>query len=410
MIKHLYFSLCCLSLLTQNLDAQTIKRQVIGSLGTPHVNIPGTNFYTAITVAQPPNAGTVSNPANTLRQGFQQPPNLEGACPISIQYDINQISVPGCGTYYVFEYTGTVTTNTEISWNFGSEASPSLATGPVSPNVAFYEKGNTEIIITVSDGECSKTVTTMLNAQTAPFFVKNQTQNPYCYGQPGVINLTPSNGTPPYLVNWSNGAVTEDLLNAKPGTYTYRVVDQKGCVATESIELVGSNQPLLLRADVSSELCHETNDGSIEINILNGAAPIEYIWSDGATEASRSQLDSGYYGIKIRDAYGCVIDTSFRIATFCDQSEEEFIPDTFSPNGDAANELWEIPILNRFPNNTVDVYNRWGSIIWKSTGPFGGWDATNTGGEKLPLGAYYYVIQLNDSNKKVYKGSVTVIR
>jgi gliding motility-associated-like protein len=408
-MQKIVFFLLCSAFCTTYTTGQTLKRQVLGSMGTPHTLIPGTNFYTASTVAQPPNAGSVTNGTNCLRQGFQQPP-IGDACPINIQYDVSENTVPGCGTYYVFEYTGTITATTEISWSFGNDASPQSAVGLVSPNIAFYDKGNQEVLITVSDGTCMKTVTTMVNAQTAPYLVQVQSQNPYCYGSPGVINLIPTNGTPPYLVTWSNGAITEDLLNVKPGVYAYTVTDQRGCKANDAITLVGSDQPLVVKAQVLDELCHDNNDGSIDLTILNGALPITYVWSDGSSEPMRSDLDSGIYKVEIKDAFGCVIDTTFRIKTFCELEEEEFIPDTFSPNGDAANETWEIPILARFPEHTIEIYNRWGSIIWNNKGVYVPWDGVNNGGEKLPVGAYYYLIALNDAKNKVYKGSITIIR
>jgi gliding motility-associated-like protein len=394
---------------TVSTDAQMLKRQVIGSVGTQHTIVPGTSVYSAATVAQPPNAGTVTSGTNCLRQGFQQPP-ISDPCAINVQFEVNENSIPGCGTYYVFEYTGTITPTTQVSWNFGTAASPQTATGPVSPNVAFYEKGKQDVLITVSDGTCMKTVTTLLNAKTPPFLVQVQTQNPFCYGSPGVINLTPSNGTPPYLVTWSNGSVTEDLLNARPGSYAYTVTDQRGCKANDALSLVGSDQPLVVKSNVLDELCHEANDGSIELSILNGAQPITFQWGDGSTEPMRSSLDSGYYAVKITDAFGCVIDTIFKVKTFCELEEEEFIPDTFSPNGDAANETWDIPILERFPKHSVDIYNRWGSVIYSSKGNYTPWDGVNKAGEKLPIGAYYYIIALNDAQGKVYKGSVTIVR
>jgi gliding motility-associated-like protein len=409
-MKQVNMLLCLIVLHFGGIQAQTIKRQVIGSSGTNFVQVQGTNILVSSTVAQPPNAGTVISPIGCLRQGFQQPPNQEDLCPIAISFDIDTMTISGCGSYYTFEYTGSVTPNTVISWNFGPNGFPEIVDGQLASNIGFDQSGLQLITITVSNGDCQKTVTTTLNADKPPFFVQTLTQNPFCFGSSGTINLVPSNGTPPYLVKWSNGAVTEDLINVGPGIYTYTISDQRGCSMTSDVLLTGSDEPLIIQPIILDELCFETNDGLIELNILNGAQPILFQWADGSTDAIRTDLDSGFYAVQITDAFGCVIDTSFKIGTFCAQTETDFIPDTFSPNGDASNETWDIPILDRFPNHTVKIYNRWGSIIWSSKGNYTPWAGTNDQGEQLPIGAYYYAIELNDTQSRVYKGSVTLIR
>jgi gliding motility-associated-like protein len=390
------------------INAQSVKRQVISCVGTNHTPITGTNYVSASTIGQTAN-GSITSGVNCIRQGFQQPPNASD-CPINISYDIITQATQNCGTYYTFEYTGNVLGNTTISWDFGPEASPSLATGIMVSNIAFFKSGVQEVLITVADGDCIKTVSTIVNAQPPPYLVLSQVQDALCFGEKGTINLEPSNGTPPYLVKWSNGAVTEDLIGIAPGTYAFTVTDQKGCVDSDVITVIGSNQPLIVEATVLSELCHENNDGSIDVRILNGADPISIIWEDGKEGALRTDLDSGAYRVIIKDGFGCLIDTTFQVTTFCDLAEENFIPDTFSPNGDAANETWDIPILTRFPGHKVQIYNRWGSLLWQAKGDFEGWTGINSSGDALEIGAYYYVIELNDSKKRVYKGSITIVR
>jgi len=66
----------------------------------------------------------------------------------------------------------------------------------------------------------------------------------------------------------------------------------------------------------------------------------------------------------------------------------------FSPNGDGANDVWNIGEIERFPTCQIEVFDRWGQSVFKSVGYEQPWDGTYKG-KYLPTGAYYYVIELN---------------
>lgn len=80
---------------------------------------------------------------------------------------------------------------------------------------------------------------------------------------------------------------------------------------------------------------------------------------------------------------------------------------TFTPNGDGINDVWEIPELRSYPQAEVNIYDRWGQRVYQSIGyrePFDG------GG--LPTATYYWYIQLNDVRGKSdsYTGYITIVR
>lgn len=65
-----------------------------------------------------------------------------------------------------------------------------------------------------------------------------------------------------------------------------------------------------------------------------------------------------------------------------------------TPNGDGINDTWTISGIQRFDASVVTVYDRWGQRVFRSTGYAQPWDGTNKG-NALPMGAYFYVIELN---------------
>jgi gliding motility-associated-like protein len=86
-------------------------------------------------------------------------------------------------------------------------------------------------------------------------------------------------------------------------------------------------------------------------------------------------------------------------------------PNTFSPNGDNINDTWEIIGIEIFPNCLIQIFDRWGQEVYQTTGYSAAksWNGTSQG-LKLAASVYFYVIDLRDSQKQTFKGSITLIR
>ncbi len=84
------------------------------------------------------------------------------------------------------------------------------------------------------------------------------------------------------------------------------------------------------------------------------------------------------------------------------------VPNAFSPNGDGINDTWVITNLSVYPGATVDVFNRYGQPVFHSVNSNKAWDGTYNG-KPLPVGTYYYIIDLKNNEKKM-AGSVTIFR
>lgn len=74
------------------------------------------------------------------------------------------------------------------------------------------------------------------------------------------------------------------------------------------------------------------------------------------------------------------------------------IPNTFSPNGDGINDTWEILGIEDFPDCDIQVFSRWGQLVFQTTGYSKNkrWNGTSKSGKELSAGVYYYVINLRD--------------
>jgi gliding motility-associated-like protein len=83
-------------------------------------------------------------------------------------------------------------------------------------------------------------------------------------------------------------------------------------------------------------------------------------------------------------------------------------PNSFTPNGDGVNDVWNVKYLDTYPNANVEIYNRNGERVYFSKGyavPFDG----NFNNKPLPVGTYYYIINPNSGRKSI-TGNLTIIR
>lgn len=90
---------------------------------------------------------------------------------------------------------------------------------------------------------------------------------------------------------------------------------------------------------------------------------------------------------------------------------ELLIPNAFSPNNDGHNDVFKI--INFGPQTLLEfkVFNRWGTVLFKTTDPETGWDGMYQN-KKQPLGVYGYLIRIGypEGVVETYKGTVTLVR
>ncbi len=91
------------------------------------------------------------------------------------------------------------------------------------------------------------------------------------------------------------------------------------------------------------------------------------------------------------------------------------VPEGFSPNGDGINDFLVIPGIEKYPNASLIIINRWGNKVSEYTnGYLNDWEGTNqfginVGGDQLPEGTYFLILDLNDSSE-VIRASVYLKR
>ncbi len=80
----------------------------------------------------------------------------------------------------------------------------------------------------------------------------------------------------------------------------------------------------------------------------------------------------------------------------------------FSPNGDGVNDLLVLNCPEDYPNNTFEVFDRYGNSVFSAQGYNGTWDGTGKNGD-LPKGTYFYILDLGDGSEPT-KGWIQIVR
>ena len=161
------------------------------------------------------------------------------------------------------------------------------------------------------------------------------------------------------------------------------------------------------------EFCRSDNPTIQDlVNNFSGSGVLIYTSSTGGSSlATTMTLQNGvtYYGASVDGTTGC--ESTERIAVV---AKVEFcgIPEGFSPNGDQINDRFVIPdIAENFPNYSIEIFNRWGNVVFKGNASTPDWDgfanqSGTLGNDVLPVGVYFYILNYNDGQTSPVQGKL----
>ena len=242
-----------------------------------------------------------------------------------------------------------------------------------------------------------------------------------CLGQSINIDVDES----PYLAYaWNDGVESGDRTIEPEGTlpfgetatvyYTLTITDANNCeqenivvVNFTSINpMIGSN-PGVEYGDYPIVLAGDNID-----LFSNNNTCVEYTWqwnNEAITNANSlitipELTATDWYYLNVKDVDGCLGYDSIYVVVGVKPYE------AITPNNDGFNDTWTPLDIRSYQDALIQVFNRWGGLVFESNGgvDFQAWDGTNNGKE-LPVGTYYYIIDLNTGDVP-QTGPVTIIR
>jgi len=194
--------------------------------------------------------------------------------------------------------------------------------------------------------------------------------------------------------------------------YTLTVFDAN-CSNTDTVDVDVYPLPIV---DAGADI-----EDVLGINVTLGGSPTgptgsTYFWTPNtnfldandadATNPEIELLETEDYVVFATDINGCINSDTIHVRPI----PQIVYPNGFTPNGDGVNDVWVIDYIDQFEESVVEIYNRWGEMLFRSVAYTHQWDGKYNG-EDLPVGTYYYIIELNDPLfPETYSGPITIMR
>ncbi|MBU3678982.1 MAG: hypothetical protein FGM32_05160 [Candidatus Kapabacteria bacterium] len=137
----------------------------------------------------------------------------------------------------------------------------------------------------------------------------------------GSLAANAAGGTPPYTYlweksnsgSWSTVGTSANITGQSAGTFRVRVTDAQSCTITNSVQIIGPAQTIILgttKRDYNGQdiSCFGASDGQITVNASGGTNPLEFSRNNGSTWQSSnvfSGLAAGTYTMLVRDVNAC---------------------------------------------------------------------------------------------------------
>lgn len=294
---------------------------------------------------------------------------------------------------------------------------------PTINNANTLSSGVYTLIVTDINA-CNNSDTVSVNIKNTPALISSNGAQT-CAGKNEVLT---ANFGPGVSVNWYNDLSLSSPLASNTNTYipslttngTYTFYAQgtlSGC--TSSAVVVIANY-----YNISASILSSTLNGVAPLSVqftntstgINASNNSNWWFGDGNSSNSYNASNvfqlPGTYTVQLVVSNGLCADTADVIINV--NPALVFVPEIFTPNGDGHNDFFAVKNIDYFKDNELQIYNRWGNLVYKMSNYNNSWNGNSNvsdkiGGGKLPAGTYFYLLQLNDSKKQVFKGFVQLL-
>jgi len=198
--------------------------------------------------------------------------------------------------------------------------------------------------------------------------------------------------------------------------YTVKGKDINGCIDSGKMTL--NIKPRPVASLTSSPACKDSSNGTATAVVNGGIQPYTYDWTPGnLTNAAVTELSAGTYTLVVTDDAGCIsspvtgtVTTSSECNAIGDSIFSLFIPNSFTPNGDGLNDIFEA-VGTDVKSFDMSIFDRWGTLIFHSQSLDEGWNGTFKNSLCQEDGYVYSITAYDEQNNEHrYMGMVTILK
>ena len=234
--------------------------------------------------------------------------------------------------------------------------------------------------------------------------------------QDGEITVTVIGGAGGFVdYDWSNGGASFQNINLASGVYALTVTDANACTASNTFEVF---EPVALEVSIQTEEDDDPDacNGSIWAVANGGNPPYSYDWNAFAVDPTVSLVENvcpgGDYVVTVTDVRGCSVVVGNIIVRdgSVDCLEERIV---ITPDGNGSNDEFIINCIEELQNTHLEIYNRWGQLVFEADNYDNTWEGTSQNGDLLPEGPYFFVLDYRDNgsgNMTQFRGSLTILK
>ena len=213
------------------------------------------------------------------------------------------VTVSGGTSPYTYEWVD----------NFGNKYNRDVGNVFNTGNLSNIPAGVYDLKVTDSNG-CQETLQVEIKQPDELKIDFNKVDVSCFNGSDGTIDVTASGGVAPYTFTWSDFGNGASRTNLSAGKYTVTVTDKNNCQKSVEIEIQSAPQ-FNVSSVVTPISCFGANDGSIELTVVGGQAPVTLTWADDPQAGTkRTNLKSGVYSVLLKDSSGCEINEIYTIS------------------------------------------------------------------------------------------------
>jgi len=223
--------------------------------------------------------------------------------PVAVATDITCFGLVD-GSIDVTVTGGTGPGTYDFIWDFGS----------TDEDQTGLDAGTYTVEVTDANG-CTGTTSATVNSPALLILSLNSVNVSCLNGSNGSITPVVSGGVTPYTYQWSNSATTQNVSGLTAGTYEVTVTDSNGCTASALDTITQPSTSLIVNLVAQANVnCNGDSTGALTVSASGGVPPyISYVWSNGLTGPSVSNLPAGTFTVTVTDSVSCSVSSSYII-------------------------------------------------------------------------------------------------